>query len=116
MIKPEHIHSVREVSGGWQVCQHDRPVGSHLYPTRESACDRARYLNGMEEHYGEVLSETARLVQRLVRGFHIDPADAEALVGRALHSLREGCYGDLSGSLVNAPAMPGPGPLHQALR
>lgn len=107
MIHPDRICSVSEIDGQWALVRGNARVEDQAYATREAACERARYLNGLEEHYEHVLEETARIVQALVHAFHVPKRDAEGLVERALGSIRTGEYGDLSGCLaapIGSPA------------
>lgn len=110
MIHPDRICSVREVNGQWRLVRADVPIDGRVYPTREAACERARYLNGLEEHFERVLTETARIVQGLVQAFQVPKHDAEALVERALGTIRTGEYGDLSGRFVAAVGASGSPP------
>jgi hypothetical protein len=89
MINPEMIHSVREVAGGWQVFQCGLPTDSCVYSSRDEACDRARYLNGVEEEYYPTLTRVAQLVDALRRQRGLRRADAQQLVERVLSGIRE---------------------------
>jgi hypothetical protein len=95
MINPDMIHSVREAAGGWQVFQCGLPVADTVYASREEACDRARYLNGVEEQYLPALTRVAQIVADLQRAHGIRRFDAQNLVGRALSDVREGDDRDL---------------------
>jgi len=96
MINPDMIHSVKEGASGWQVFQCGLPIDDAVYDTRELACERARYLNGVEEQYYPVLTRVAQIVDALRRAHGIGRAEAQRLVGRALDNIREGNDGDLA--------------------
>jgi hypothetical protein len=96
MINPEMICSVTEVPGGWQVSQCGLAVGDRVYPTREEASDRARYLNAVEEQYFAVLGRVAQIVDGLCRRHGVRRVDAQNLVQRTLSDIRESPDGDLA--------------------
>jgi len=96
MINPDMIHSVKEVTGGWHVVQCGLPVDDIVHGSRESASDRARYLNSVEEQYYPVLARVAQIVDALRRAQGIGRAEAQNLVQRALQNIREGSDSDLA--------------------
>jgi hypothetical protein len=106
MINPAMIHSVSEVKGGWQVFQCGLPAEDRVYPTREHASDRSRYLNGVEEQYYPVLSRVAQIVDALCRSHGIRRGDAQELVERALSSVRDADDRDLAAFSSGRPLQP----------
>jgi len=96
MIDPGSIHSVRQNGLGWQIVQRGEVVESTVYPTREQACERARYLNGVEERFEDTLARLTHMIYWLVREHGIARSDAENLLQRGLARIRRGDHEDLA--------------------